>query len=121
MRDWCCLLGRLHPVQKPDVGVGESVGSRTFPQQRDIAQRRLTIDFFARRHVGDGWDHPTITVFGLNRNMTVTAPGYSFRRIQADQIPFRYAVEHAPNFRVGVRVEVCRSSLATWSPIEIEA
>ena len=74
----------LYPVQKPDVGFGECMGSRTFPQQRDVAQGRLTIDFFARRHVGDGRDNPAVTVFGLDRNMTVAAPGYSFRRIQAD-------------------------------------
>jgi hypothetical protein len=33
-----CLLRMLYPVQKPDVGLGESVGSRTFPQQRNVAQ-----------------------------------------------------------------------------------
>jgi hypothetical protein len=74
----------LYPVQKPDVGFGERMDSRTFPQQRDVAQGRLTIDFFSRRDVGDGWDNPAITVFGLDDSMAVAAPGYSFRRIQAD-------------------------------------
>ena len=79
-----CLFRMLYPVQKPDVGLGECVGSRTFPQQSEVAQGRLTIDFFALSDVCDGRDNPTITVLGLDNNMAVTSPGYSFRRIQAN-------------------------------------
>ena len=111
----------LYPVQKPDVGFGEAVGSRSFPQQPDVAQGRLTIDFIALSHVSNSRDHPSITVLGLDHSMTVAAPGHSFCRIQANQIAPRDAVEHPPDFRVRIGVQVCRSSLASGAPLEIEA
>jgi len=70
-----CLLRMLHPVQKPDVGFGECVCPRSFPEQRDVAQRGLTIDFFALSHIGDGWDHPTAAVLGFDQSVAVAAPG----------------------------------------------
>jgi hypothetical protein len=79
-----CLLHMLYPVQKPYVGFREFVRSRPFPQQRDVAQGRLTINIFALSDVRDGRDHPTIAVLGLDLDMAIAAPRYSFRRIQSN-------------------------------------
>src|SRR5882724_5581206 len=49
-------------VQKADVICGQSVGSCTLAEQRDIAERRSAIDLFALSNVSDGLDKLTFSV-----------------------------------------------------------
>jgi hypothetical protein len=44
-----------------------------------VPQQRLSIHLVTLSHVRDDLDHPTITIFGLDLDMAVPAPRYSFR------------------------------------------
>ena len=68
---------------------GQSVGSSTLAQQRDIAERRSAIDLLALSHVGDRLEQPTITIFGLDLEMAIPRPGtpsVEFRRIKSRRV-----------------------------------
>ena len=98
----------LNALQKPDVGLGQSVGSRAIPQQGDVPQRRISIHLVTLCHLRHDLDNPAITIFGLDLNMPVPAPRYSFRRVQAQQVASRDPVKYAPNLRAGVGVQINR-------------
>ena len=79
----------LDALQKPDVGLGQSVGSRAIP----VPQGRLSIHLVTLCHVRHDLDHPAITIFGLDLDMPVSAPRYFFGRVKPQQVASRNQVE----------------------------
>src|SRR5215471_10497238 len=110
----------LDAFQKPKVIFGQPVRPRAFAQQRDVPQGRLSIVLRPLSQIRDRPDHPAIVVLGFDLDMAVSAPGHPFCRVQAHEISSRDAVEHAPDLRVRVRVQVRRGSPAFWPAFQIE-
>src|SRR5271154_1737968 len=99
----------------------QATGSRTLAQQPDVAQRWFVVDVLAPSDVSDGLERPAGSVFGLDRHVAITPSGYSFGRVQTDQIAPGYAIEHAPDLGIRIEAQIRRRRLPLGPAFQVEA
>jgi hypothetical protein len=101
--------------------LGQAMASSAFPQQRDVAMRRITIDLLAWGNIGDRRNRITVRVFRVEPCWLITGTRHPFSRIQAEQVSTRDLVQNAPHFVVRIRTDVGWGGPALRSTLEIEA
>ncbi len=85
--------------------------TRTLPQEREIAARRVAVLGMAISHVGDGPEHDSSNVFSFQPERPVAAARNPFGRVEADEFAPGDAVELAPNLPTARQADVGRSPI----------
>ena len=64
-------LGVFYTVKKAQVVLGQSVRARSFSEQRDVAERRVSISRLSIGDVGDGAQAPLIDILSIHPELSV--------------------------------------------------